>query len=67
MLVFQVRKVMFALKSNDKNMCLNVETLISLFDTYVESALIYGCEVWGIHSASVVKKVHLEYLKSILG
>ena len=48
-------------------MCLNVETLISLFDTYVASILNYGCEVWCSHSANDVEKVHLEYIKSILG
>ena len=66
-LAIQARKAMFALKSNVRNMCLNVETLISLFDTYVASILNYGCEVWGSHSANDVEKVHLEYIKSILG
>ena len=58
---------MFALKSNVKNMCLNVEILISLFDTYVASILNYDCEVRGCHSANDIEKVHLEYIKSILG
>ena len=49
------------------DMCLNVETLISLYDTYVASILNYGCEVWDSHSANNVEKVHLEYIKSILG
>ena len=44
-----------------------IETLISLFDTYVASILNYGCEVWGIHNANDVEKLHLEYRKSILG
>ena len=60
------KEAMFALKSNVKNMCLNVETLLSLFDTYVASILNYGCEVWGSHYANDVEKVHLEYKKSIL-
>ena len=50
---------MFALKSNVKNMCLNVETLLSLFDTYVASFFLnYGCKVWGSHSANDVEKVN---------
>ena len=36
-LACQARKAMFALKSNVKDMCLNVETFISLFDTYAAS------------------------------
>ena len=30
---------------------LNVNTKVSLFDTYVGSVANYGCEVWGLHSA----------------
>ena len=58
---------MFALKSNVKNMCLNVEILISLFDTYVASILNYGCDVCCSHNANNVETIHLEYIKSILG
>ena len=61
-LACHARKAMFALKSNVNNMCYNVETLISLFDTYVTSILNYGCEVWGSHSANDIEKIHLEYI-----
>ena len=47
---------MSALKSNFKNMCLNVETLISLFDTYVASVMKY----WIVKMQIVnLEKVHL--------
>ena len=45
---------------------LNVETTLSLFDTYVSSVLHYGCEVWGFHKAPHVEKVHVEFLKRIM-
>ena len=37
-------------------MCLNVETLLSLFDTCVAGILNYDCKVWGGHSPNDVKK-----------
>ena len=66
-LACQSRRAMFALKSNDKNICLNVEILILPSHTYIASILNYGCEVWGSHSAIGVEKVYIEYIKSILG
>ncbi|XP_055997458.1 uncharacterized protein LOC130047118 [Ostrea edulis] len=66
-LASQGRKAMFSLKSKVSQMYLNTETMLSLFDTYVASILNYSCEVWGSHSAKDVEKVHLEYLKSVLG
>lgn len=47
-------------------MNLNVETMFSLFDTYVSSILNYGCEVWGNHSACDIEKIHLEFIKNVL-
>ena len=46
--------------------CFNVETLLSLFDTYVTSISNYGFEVWGYHKAADVEKLHLYFLKRIL-
>ena len=46
---------------------LNVNTKLSLFDTYVGSVANYGCEVWGLHPAKDIEKVHLDFCKKILG
>ena len=46
---------------------LNVNTKLSLFDTYVGSIANYGCEVWGSHPAKDIEKVHLDFCKKILG
>ena len=51
--------ITFALKCNFQNMCLNVETMISLFDTYFAGILKYGCEVWGSHNVNDVEKVDI--------
>ena len=57
----RVVKRMFALKSTltMKELYLNHCTLLSLFDTYVNNNLNYGCEVWGSNKGSDVEKVHL--------
>ena len=38
-----------------------------MFDTYVASILNYSCEIWGNHKGTEVEKVHLNFLKNILG
>ena len=40
---------------------LNVNTKLSLFDTYVGSVANYGCEVLGLHPAKDIEKVHLDF------
>ena len=40
-------QAMFAMKRSCKNLNLNVETSIYLFNTYVTPILNYGCETWG--------------------
>ena len=57
---------MFNLYSKIYNDCFNVETLLSLFDTYISSILNYSCEVWGDHKASDIEQVQLKFLKRIL-
>ena len=66
-LALQCRKAMFALKRKCNNMDFNYNTLLSLFDTYVASIAFYGCEIWGLHQAPDIEKVHLDFCKSILG
>ena len=58
---------MFAMKRKCSDITLNYNTLLSLFDTYVSSIANYGCEIWGLHSAPDIEKVHLDYCKNILG
>lgn len=65
-LASQGRKAMFCLRSKVSQLNLNVETMFSLFDTYVSSILNYGCEVWGNHSARDIEKIHLEFIKNVL-
>ena len=63
----QGRKALFAINSALKQCNFNVETKCAVFDTYINSILSYGSEVWGFHKAPDVEKIHLTYLKKILG
>jgi hypothetical protein len=44
----QGRKAVFALRRSIKSMYLSCTTLLSLFDTYINSNLSYGCEVHAV-------------------
>ena len=62
----QGRKAVFSLFNKIQDDYYNQETLLSLFDTYVASILNYCCEVWSVHKAPEIEKVHLYFLKRIL-
>jgi exonuclease III len=62
----QGRKAMFALLRNIKDLNLNIETQLSLFDTYVCSIMNYASEVWGHHTGAEIEKVHTDFCKYII-
>ena len=63
----QGRKALFAINSVLKHCNFNVKTKCAVFDTYINSILSCGSEVWGFHKAPDIEKIHLTYLKTILG
>ena len=58
---------MFGLKSSISDLSLNHCSLLSLFDTYVCYILRYGCEVWGYHKGPDIEKIHLDFIRYVLG
>ena len=50
-------KALFSILNKSKKHCFNIQTLCSIFDTYVNSILSYGSEIWGFHRAQDVEKV----------
>ena len=46
---------------------IRIEDKLKLFDALVLPLLNYSCEVWGFHSSQIIEKVHLKFLKQILG
>lgn len=65
-LASQSRKAMYCLLSKMKPLQLNVNTKLSLFDTYIGSIVHYGCELWGQHPASELESIHLDFCKKLL-
>ena len=63
----QGRKASFALSKQIKDMYLNVESTIFLFDTYISSILKYVSEVWGMDKGVNIEKLHLDFCKRLLG
>jgi hypothetical protein len=63
----QGRKTLFAISSRLKKHDFNVETLCSVFDTYVCSVLLYGSELWVFYKSADVEEVHLNFCKNVLG
>ena len=57
---------MYNILKSCNNECLNVETRLHVFDTYVSSVLNYGCEVWGFNMAKEVEKIQTDFCKRIL-
>ena len=60
-LALQSKISLCSLISKMQSMKLNVNTKLSLFDTYVGSVANYGCEVWGLQPTKDIEKVHLDF------
>ena len=63
----QASKALFALSKIFDSRMLCIEDKLKLFDALVQPILMYGCEIWGFHKANDIEKVHLKFLKQILG
>ena len=50
-------KVLFSILNVCNKNYFNIETMLSVFDTYVNTVLSYGSEVWGIHPDQDIEKI----------
>ena len=50
-----------------KRVSFDLKTKISLFDSLVVPKLLYGSEVWGMQGIDCIDKVHIKFLKILLG
>ena len=46
---------------------LDIKTKLALFDSMVVPILLYGAEIWGVYKFRNVDKLHMKFLKSLLG
>ena len=58
---------MFALLRRSRQLDLPIDLQLELFDSLIMPILLYGCEIWGFKNISMIEKIHLKYLKYILG
>ena len=63
----QASKALYSLNCLFDKTSLCTEDKIKLFDALVLPILNYGCEVWGFHDSQDIEKVHLRFLKRLLG
>ncbi|MCG8046600.1 MAG: reverse transcriptase family protein, partial [Candidatus Thiodiazotropha endolucinida] len=63
----QGMKALFSINGLFDSVNLNVSEKIKIFDAMVSPILSYGSEIWGFHEALDVERVHLKFLKQIIG
>lgn len=63
----QAIKALFSLNSLFDVLSLDIPEKIKLFDSMVLPILNYASEIWGFHKSPGVEKIHLKFLKQILG
>jgi hypothetical protein len=63
----QAMKALFSLNSLFDSMPLGITEKIKLFDSMISPILLYGSEIWGFHKAADIERVHLKFLKQLLG
>ena len=63
----QASKALYALSNVFNNNVLLVQDKMKLFDSIVLPILMYGSEIWGFYKSNDIEKVHMRFLKQILG
>ena len=63
----QSMRAIFALMSVFENVSLNISDKIKLFDSMITPIMNYGSQVWGFHKGPDLERVHVKFLKQILG
>lgn len=59
-------KAMNGLLSITKHMCVPINIMLNLFDTFVASILNYSCEIWGFSRAENIERVHRKFCKWLI-
>ena len=63
----QALKAMNSLLSLFKKVPTDIKTKLLLFDRMVSPILLYAAEAWGVYNLKSVDKIHMKFLKKILG
>ena len=63
----QSQTAMFAFLRRSRQLDLPIDLQLELFDSLIMPILLYGCEIWGFENITMIEKIHLKYVKYILG
>ena len=63
----QASRAMYALLAKCRSLALPIDIQLYLFDTLVKPILLYGCEIWGHQQFQCIERLHLKFMKYILG
>ncbi len=66
-LKYKAFRAMYALIGKCRTLGLPIDLQLELFDNIIVPIILYGCEVWGPQNYIETEKLHLKYLKHILG
>lgn len=66
-LIEQAQKALYAVYYKIRNLKLPIDLQLKIFDSLVTPILLYGSEVMGIEKYDNIEKVHLQFMKRILG
>ena len=66
-LKIQASRAMFSLISKARRNSLPIDIQLQLFDSLVLPIMLYGCEIWGNANIDALDKLHLKFLKMVLG
>ena len=66
-LLKQASRAMYSLVSKSRKLDLPVDLQIELFHSLVVPIVTYGSEIWGFSMCSNIEKLHLKFLKLIMG
>ena len=58
---------MFALLRRSRQLDLPIDLQLELFNSSIMPILLYGCEIWRFENITMTEKIHLRYLKNIIG
>ena len=64
--VFKVKEELHKLAVYSREIELEVETQLHLFDALIKPILLYGCEVWGFENVEQNEIFHRNFLRKIL-
>ena len=58
---------MFALLRRNRLLDLHINLQLELFYSLIRPTLLYGSDIWGFENIRMIEKIHLKYLKYIIG